>query len=124
VLLKVTPGAKRIRVSVLRPGGIHCPYLSILECNPIEIVKEGAWWIDFVSIWKDSGNSELLVDHGNIDLFDLGTKLCQVNKSVSSPEENMDHRVGLPTKSSLAKLCRYIIASIHPIYTKAASNRL
>lgn len=67
-------------------------------------MEEGLWWIDLVSVWKDMGNSELPVDHADVDFFDLGTKLCQINKSVSSSGENMGDRVGLPGKSSLAKL--------------------
>lgn len=57
-------------------------------------------WIDLASGWKDSGDSELLVDHANIEFFDLGTKVCQINKPVSDSGENMDNRVGLPAKSS------------------------
>jgi hypothetical protein len=67
-------------------------------------MEEGVWWIDLVSGWKDEGDSELPVAHADVDFFDLGTKLCQVNKSVSSSGENMDDRVGLPAKSSSAKL--------------------
>jgi hypothetical protein len=65
---------------------------------------EEVWWIDMVSIWKDKRYLELPVDRAGVDFFDLGTKLCQVNKSVSSSVGNMDDRVDLPTKSSLAKL--------------------
>ena len=104
MLLEVTPGTQRIRISALCPGGVYCPYLSILECDPIEIMEEGLWWIDMVSIWKDKRYLELPVDHAGVDFFDLGTKLYQTNKSVSSSVENMDDRVDLPTKSSLAKL--------------------
>jgi hypothetical protein len=74
----------------LCPGGVHRPHLSIPECDPVEIVE--GLWIDLVSGWKDSEDSELLVD--------LGTKLCQINKPVSNSGENMDNRVGLPAKSS------------------------
>ena len=71
---------------------------------PVEIVEEGIWWIDLVSVWKAKGDSELPVDHADVDFFDLGTKLCQINKSVSSSREIMDDRVGLLAKSSSAKL--------------------
>ena len=57
-----------------------------------------------MSIWKEKRYSELPVDHADVDFFDLGTKLCQINKSVSSSVENMNDRVDLPTKSSFAKL--------------------
>ncbi len=88
----------------MRPGGVHCPYVSILECDSVEIVEEGVWGIDLVSVWKDLGDLEVLVDHADVDFFDLGTKLCQTNKSVSSSGENMGDRVDLPAKSSSAKL--------------------
>ena len=60
--------------------------------------------MDLVSVWKDRGDSELPVDHGDVDFFNLGTKLCQINKLVSSSGENRDDRVILPAKSSSAKL--------------------
>jgi hypothetical protein len=78
----------------LRPSGVHRPYLSTLDCDPVEIM-EGLLWVDSVSVCKDSGDLELLVDHADIDFFDLGTKLCQNNKPVSSSGANMDNRVGL-----------------------------
>ena len=65
---------------------------------------EGVWWIDLVSVWKGKGDAELRVDHADVDFFDLGTKLCQINKSVCSSGEDMDDRVSLPAKSSSAKL--------------------
>lgn len=74
--------------------------------------------MNLVSVWKDRGDSELPVDHGDVDFFNPGTKLCQINKSVSSSRENRDDRLVLLAKSSSAKLWRYVIASIHPMYTK------
>ena len=68
------------------------------------IVEEGVWWIDLVSVWKDKEDSELPVDHADVDFFDLGTKLCQIKKLLSSSRKIMDDRVGLPAKSSSAKL--------------------
>jgi len=111
VLLEITTGTKRIRISVLCPGGIYCPALSTFEYHPVETV-ERLWWIDLVSVWKDRGYSELPVDHTDINSFDLRIKLYQINKSVSNSEENIGNRVGLPAKSSSAKLYRYTIASI------------
>lgn len=67
-------------------------------------MKEGVWWIDLVSVWKDKGNLELSVYHASVDFFDLGTKLCHINQSISSPGENIDDRVDLPAKSFSAKL--------------------
>jgi hypothetical protein len=52
-----------------------------------------------VSIWKDKRYSELPVDRTDVDFFNPGTKLCQINKSVSSSVENVDDRVDLPTKA-------------------------
>ena len=104
MLLEVTPGTQRIRISALCPSGVYCPYLSILECDSVEIVEERVWWIDMVSSWKDRRYSELLVNHSGVDFFDLGTKLCQINKSVSGSVGNREDRVDLPVKSSLAKL--------------------
>jgi len=57
-----------------------------------------------MSIWKEKRYSELPVDRADVDFFDLGTKLCQINKSVSSSVESMNDRVDLPTKSSFTKL--------------------
>ena len=57
-----------------------------------------------MSIWKEKRYSELPVDCADVDFFDLGTKLCQINKSVSSSVESMNDRVDLPTKSSFTKL--------------------
>ena len=104
MLLEITLGTQRIRISALCPSGVYRSYLSIFEYDPIEIMEEGVWWIDMMFIWKDKRYSELPVDRADVDFFDLGTKLCQINKSVSSSVENMDDRVELPTKSSLAKL--------------------
>jgi hypothetical protein len=67
-------------------------------------VEEGVWWIDMLSSWKDRRHSELLVNHAGVDLFDLRTKLCQINKSVSGSVGNREDRVDSPVKSSLAKL--------------------
>jgi len=62
-------------------------------------VEEGVWWIDLVSVWKDRGDLELLVDHADVDSFDPGTNPCQINTSVSSSGENMGDRVRLPARS-------------------------
>lgn len=80
--------------------------------------------MDLVPVWKDRRDSELPVDQGDVDFFNPGTKLCQINKSVSSSRENRDDRAVLLAKCSSAKLWRYVIASIHPMYTKTASARL
>jgi hypothetical protein len=86
-LLEVMPGTQRARISALGSGGVYCPYLSIPECDSVEVVEEGVWWIDMVFVRKDKRDSELPVNHAGVDFFDLRTKLCQITKLVSSSVE-------------------------------------
>ena len=53
-LLEGTPGKQRIRISMLRPSGVHFLCLSTLECDPVEILEEVLWMIS-VSVWKGLG---------------------------------------------------------------------
>ncbi len=59
----------------MRPRSVHRPRLSIFERDPVDVVEEGLWWIELVSGGEDTGDSELLVVHANINFFDPGTKL-------------------------------------------------
>jgi hypothetical protein len=68
-------------VSKLCPGSVHCPCLPILECNPVEVVEGGRY--DLVPDWEAKRDSELRVDHANIDFFNLGAKVCEIDKSGS-----------------------------------------
>jgi len=57
LLLDFTPETKRIRMPILRPGGVYRLIPSVFESNPVEIVKEGIRRLDYESIWEDRGNS-------------------------------------------------------------------
>lgn len=37
-------------------GGVHCPYISILECGLVGIVENGVWRIDLMFVWRDRGD--------------------------------------------------------------------
>ena len=65
-------------MSKLCPGSVHCPRLPILECNPVEVV-EGVW-CNLVPGWEAKRDSELWVDHTDIDFFNLGAKFCEIDK--------------------------------------------
>lgn len=62
-------------------------------------VVEGVWWIDLVSVCKDREDSEPSINRADVDFFNIGTKLCRINKSGSGCGENMDNSVVLPAKA-------------------------